>query len=629
MKIINKYFQVDVFQKIFRIPRVIKVIFIVFADFFTVILSVWLAFGIRLDQWNTLNINVFLSFFIAIGIYFFFFFLYKINRVIFRYSSESFIKDMSTPLFLYTFFYFFIFSYVGVHEIPRSIGVLQPVFFILGLAANRFLIQRIYKFVHSKSVLECKNFIVYGAGSSGRQLVKNLYNSPRFFICGFIDDDKKLHGHTIDGFKIYSLDDLPKLAIKYDSLEILISISSLSIEKKNIIFKRAYDANVKVSQTPTLLDVITGKFKKNELVSIDVGYLLGRSSVDPNHSLLLKSIQNKVIVVTGAGGSIGSELCRQITNLKPSKLILIENNEYSLYSIYEELKENIQIINIELFPVLCSVLDRRGIEDILRLFRPDTIFHAAAFKHVPLIEFNQSSGFFNNVIGTLTCAQAAIKFNVGNFILVSTDKAVRPTNMLGASKRTAEMILQALHIKSNKTKFAIVRFGNVLGSSGSVVPLFQKQIDSGGPITVTHPDVTRYFMTIPEASQLIIQAAAISTGGEVFVLDMGKPIKISDLAKKMIELNGIDFNQVQIKFVGLRPGEKLFEELIIDGVANATIHPKIFNIEESSISWCELEPIIKVIQEKLIENNIEEATNILKKIVKGYEPYPISDFRKF
>lgn len=622
----NFPYKFSTLKLVFKIPRKYKNIIILFFDFLTLYISVWLSFSIRLDSWILFDINQFIVFIIGVFVYLILFIVFGCDKIILRYSYNSFIKDMAKPLLFYFIFCILLFTLFSIKSIPRTIGILHPIFFFIGLSMIRFAIERIYSLVFAEFNFKPNSYFIYGAGNSGRQLCKALIVSSSQKVYGFIDDDIRLQGHTIDGLKVYSINDLPFLVKKFNLSNLLIAISNLSSEKRNQIYKQAIAANIKISFTPTLLDIVSGKFNKNEIISYEIDQLLGRSVVDPSHYLLLNSIKGKSIIITGAGGSIGSELCRQIINFEPSKLILIENNEFSLYAIYEELKL-VNINNIELVPLLCSVQDRSEITRIFKLWCPDVIFHAAAFKHVPLIEYNQAAGFLNNAMGTLVCAEAAISVSVKNFILVSTDKAVRPTNMLGASKRIAEMIVQALHCLHPDVKFSIVRFGNVLGSSGSVVPLFQKQIDHGGPVTVTHPDVMRYFMSIPEAAQLIIQAASISAGGEVFVLDMGKPVKIFDLAKKMIEINGADPNSIHIKILGLRHGEKLFEELVIDGTKKETVHPKIFNINEKFLPWNELEPILIEIQKKLIENKIGEVLDYLKNIVNGFNPYPISDLR--
>jgi len=468
------------------------------------------------------------------------------------------------------------------------------------------------------------NVLIYGAGSAGRQLNNALNESTDLNPVAFIDDAPNLHRHSINGLKIYSQNDLKYLIERKKIKEILIAMPSISRIRRKEILQYLEPLPIVVRSVPGLSELAKGKIKVNDLLEIDLNDLLGREPVKPNRKLLKVNITKKVVLVTGAGGSIGSELCRQIIKLKPEKIVLYEISESSLYVIEQELL-NINNFDIEVIPVIGSVSDMERMMIILKYYEVDTIYHSAAYKHVPLVEYNQSQGVLNNTIGTLSAAKAAISCNVKTFVLISTDKAVRPTNVMGASKRAAELVLQALADCPHKTCFTMVRFGNVLDSSGSVIPLFKKQIEKGGPITVTHTDIVRYFMTIPEAVELVIQSGALAEGGEVFVLDMGKPIRIYDLAVKMIKLSGLqvlDINNskgdIEIQYTGLRPGEKLYEELLVEGDFSRTENKLIMRAKEKMISWDKLEPILNEIKEAANKNQTEEIYKLLKKLVPEF-----------
>jgi len=468
--------------------------------------------------------------------------------------------------------------------------------------------------------------LIYGAGNAGMQLALALNNSSQFYAIGFIDDNKELQGSNINSLKIYSVNDIEELINKLKIDEVLIALPSASRSDRFSIIDKLERYPVIVRTLPGLTDIAQGKVKIDELLQVSIKDLLGRKSVEPNYELLGKNITNKTVVVTGAGGSIGSELSRQIKKLKPKKLILFELNELALYTIDNELnKTNMQSLSI--YPILGNVNNKKRLNDVFKYFDVDTVYHSAAYKHVPIVEFNNTEGVENNIFGTFNCAQAAIETGVETFVLISTDKAVRPTNTMGATKRAAELILQALATKQNTTTFSMVRFGNVLGSSGSVIPLFKKQIIEGGPLTVTDKKIIRYFMTVTEAVELLIQAGAMGTGGDVFVLDMGKPVKIQELAEKMIRLSGLkvknEYNpdgDIEIKYTGLRVGEKLYEELLIGDNVSKTDNPLIMRAKEEMLNWDELKSIL----EKLVvaNNNFDHhiIRQLLIKLVKGFEP---------
>jgi len=471
-----------------------------------------------------------------------------------------------------------------------------------------------------------KQVLVYGAGDAGVQLVSGLEYSSEYNPVGFIDDSIDLQGNQIRGLNIYSADDIDTLINRFNLDEILIAIPSLSRSNRSVMLEKLEAHLVEVRLLPGVSELADGKINIDDLREVSIKDLLGRNIVEPNKTLLGKNITNKSVLVTGAGGSIGSELCRQIMLLNPKTLILYEMSELALYNIEKELS-SIGVDTIGLYPILGSVNNMNRLGKVFKRFGVDTVYHAAAYKHVPMVEFNTTEGVNNNIFGTLNCAQAAIDEGVSTFVLISTDKAVRPTNTMGATKRSAELILQALSAEQNSTKFTIVRFGNVLDSSGSVIPLFKQQLKSGGPVTVTDKDITRYFMTIPEAVELVIQAGAMGTGGDVFVLDMGEPVRIDNLAKKMIRLSGLEVKDesnpngdIEIKYTGLRPGEKLFEELLIGDNVSETRHALIMRAEEEMLKWKEIEVILIELNQSVKDCNQESLRSILVKIVPGFQP---------
>jgi FlaA1/EpsC-like NDP-sugar epimerase len=473
---------------------------------------------------------------------------------------------------------------------------------------------------------QCKNVVIYGAGSAGRQLSIALMQSNEYNPVGFIDDAVEIQGHLINDLEIISPDNFECFIDKKGVTEVLLAIPSASRIRRNEIINSLESYPVLVRSLPGVAELAQGKVKIDDLREVGIKDLLGRDPVTANKELLSLNITDKIVMVTGAGGSIGSELCRQILFLKPKKLILFELSEFALYTIDRELSE-IGMSSVEILPILGSINNRKRLSNIFRHFGVQTIYHAAAYKHVPMVEFNNSEGVTNNVFGTLSCAQVAIDENVETFVLISTDKAVRPTNTMGTTKRFAEMILQALSVKQSGTRFTMVRFGNVLGSSGSVIPLFQKQIKDGGPVTVTDADIIRYFMTIPEAVELVIQAGAMGEGGDVFVLDMGKPIRIADLAKKMIHLSGLKVKDetnpdgdIEIKYTGLRPGEKLYEELLIGDNVSETENPMIMRAQENMLAWDDLKSIMDGLELAIEKCDQQMLRELLIKAVPEFKP---------
>ena len=477
------------------------------------------------------------------------------------------------------------------------------------------------------------SILIYGAGSNGRQLAVMLKHSYRYRIRGFIDDNVKLYGTYLLGNKIFSPNDISKLVQKYHIKVILLAIPSASRSERKAIIDSLIPLKIKVQTIPDMEDILQGNAKIDELREVHIEDLLGREPVLPNKDLLQKNIHRKAVMVTGAGGSIGSELCRQIILNEPNALILFELSEFSLYSIHQELLEIAKknnITNTKIYPVLGNVQDIERVDRVLSHFNIDSIYHTAAYKHVPLVEYNMIEGFQTNVFFTYNVARCAAEHGVKSFVLISTDKAVRPTNVMGASKRMAELCLQALseQLKDYQTCFSMVRFGNVLGSSGSVIPLFRKQILKGGPITITHPDIIRYFMTIPEAAQLVIQAGAMAKGGDVFILDMGEPVKIVDLAKNLVQLSGLSVKDennpkgdVEITYTGLRPGEKLYEELLIGGDnVRKTSHPRIMTAEEVYLPFEQLSEVLAELESSCRDANYMAIRQTLLNAPTGFNP---------
>ena len=512
--------------------------------------------------------------------------------------------------------------------VPRSIGIIQPMLLFFAVLISRLLIKYLLTIDHSLKNKK-KNVLIYGAGSAGQQLVIALENNPEFKVIGFLDDDKKLESRVLFGKTIYSSEALRKIIKIKDINIVFLAIPSISRNKRSQIIQKLNKFKLTVKTLPSISQIIDGRITFSDIEDFNIEDLLNREQVEPNHELLKKNINFKSVLVTGAGGSIGSELCRQIIRLQPEKLILIELNEFALYEIYEQLlkiKKNVKVV-----PLLLNTLNQEKLKIVFETFKVDTIYHAAAYKHVPLVEENVCEGVMNNVFSTQSVAKAAVKKQVSNFVLISSDKAVRPTNIMGATKKLAELTVQGICCdgENSNTKFSIVRFGNVLESSGSVIPLFKKQIKDGGPITLTHKDVTRYFMTTTEAAQLTIQAGAMgsSNNAEIFLLDMGESIKIYDMVLKMILLSGLTIKNsknpdgdIEILTIGLRPGEKLYEELLIGNNPQETKHSKIKKTIDSFIPLSQLNKELDKLERFIATNDVIEVKKLLKQLIKLYQP---------
>jgi FlaA1/EpsC-like NDP-sugar epimerase len=469
--------------------------------------------------------------------------------------------------------------------------------------------------------------LIYGAGSSGRQLAQALLNGEQFHPVAFVDDDITLQRSTILGIHVGSPGQISAIIKSKNISRILLALPSASRARRREVLESLGNMPIPVQTVPGMSDIVDGSMRIDELQDVRIEDLLGRDPVEPKLKLMHANIKDKVVMVTGAGGSIGSELCRQIVQYEPKALVLFELSEFALYSIEQELRALVQDekLDVELKPVLGNVQKQARVQAVMSKFGVQTVYHAAAYKHVPLVEYNVVEGVFNNVFGTWRAAEAAVAAGVETFVLISTDKAVRPTNIMGASKRLAELVLQGLAIRQNRTRFCMVRFGNVLGSSGSVVPLFREQIRNGGPITVTHPEIIRYFMTIPEAAQLVIQAGAMGKGGDVFVLDMGEPVRIADLARRMVHLMGLEVKDTQhpdgdieICFSGLRPGEKLYEELLIGENVRQTAHPRIMAANEVSLNWKDMAELLRQLEHHCDHFAVERIVQLITEAPTGF-----------
>ena len=517
-----------------------------------------------------------------------------------------------------------------VQGIPRSVIFINWILCFVIIGGLRVIAQQLLLYENLPNI---KNVIIYGAGEAGIQLSNALRSSKEYRHIVYLDDNNALEGSYINGLRVFSPKKIERLLIKYNIKEILLALPLISRKEKNRILHSLSLFPITIRSLPNVSKILEGKVKIDDLLEINLSDLLFRDSVKPNKKLITIKIKDKVVLVTGAGGSIGSELCRQILILKPKKLILFDISESSLYFIEQELiKNNLQ--QVEVISLLGSVGSKDRVKNVCNFYNVQTIYHAAAYKHVPMVEFNQSEGVLNNIFGTLTVAEAAISAKVETFVLISSDKAVRPSNTMGVTKRISELVLQAFSKQSHNTCFTMVRFGNVLDSSGSVVPLFKQQIRDGGPITVTDANVNRYFMTIPEAVELVIQAGAMGNGGDVFVLNMGEPVRIYDLAVKMIHLSGLQLldennpdGDIEIIYTGLRPGEKLYEELLVGNNISATENKLIMRALEEMIEWKKLEPMLNELKEGAINHNNFVIRECLLKIVPEFKPlYPIKKY---
>ncbi|WP_105213403.1 polysaccharide biosynthesis protein [Pseudoalteromonas sp. T1lg22] len=611
---------------IFSLPRPQKRLVTLTIDAVFIAVAFWASILIRLDTlspisegglWGVLALLAPISIFafVKLGLY----------RAVLRYMSVQALGAIIGGVLLSCIALVALAFFTGV-SLPRTVPVIYGTFALLLVGGSRVVVRAL---VGRFNGYRKTPVLIYGAGSAGRQLATALTHGPEYRVVGFLDDDSHKQETLIQGYPVFPPAQLQTLLSNEHIEKVLLALPSSPISVRKRILNQLEPLAVEVQSIPGMADLVSGSTILEQVQDVAVEDLLGRDPVAPKPMLMQADITEKVVMVTGAGGSIGSELCRQIVRNKPSKLILFELSEFGLYAIERELRQYIEEndLLLELLPIMGSVQRQNRVEAVMESFGVQTVYHAAAYKHVPLVEHNVVEGVRNNVFGTLYCAQAAIKCGVETFVLISTDKAVRPTNVMGTSKRMAELVLQALAKKQSDTRFCMVRFGNVLGSSGSVVPLFRKQIKQGGPVTLTHPDITRYFMTIPEAAQLVIQAGAMGCGGDVFVLDMGEPVKIKDLATKMIRLSGLtvrsDSNpegDIEVICTGLRPGEKLYEELLIGDNVEGTTHERIMTAQEVMLDWSELEVIIKRLDEACHNFDHKQIRETLLKAPTAFTP---------
>jgi FlaA1/EpsC-like NDP-sugar epimerase len=615
-----------VLNKLLFLPRYQKRLVSLTVDLISLPLAVILAFSLRLDSlyipidwqtWAAVALTVLSSLFVFVNL--------GLYRAVIRYMSNHAMRAVFfgvnfSAIVLATSAFFM------NAEMPRSVPIIYWCLAMVFVGGSRMLARSL---VHTSIVRRKDRVIIYGAGKAGLQLSSVLFHAKAMQPVAFIDDKLSLQGTILNGIQVYSPSELPKVLAKTSAKKVLLALGQAPRSQRSSVIRFLEEFPIVVQTIPSMNDVVSGKAKIEEIRDVEIEDLLGRDEVAPDRELLSECIARKSVMVTGAGGSIGSELCRQIAKLKPYKLILLDSSEYALYEIEREIKKYIakKDLTIELHAVIGSVQLQKRLADVMRSFEIDTVYHAAAYKHVPLVEQNVIEGVKNNVFGTWHCAEAAIQANVETFVLVSTDKAVRPTNVMGATKRLAELVLQGLSKRQAATRFCMVRFGNVLGSSGSVVPLFRDQIKQGGPVTVTHPDITRFFMTIPEAAQLVLQAGAMGEGGDVFLLDMGQSVKIADLATKLIRLMGLEVKDqenpdgdVEVLYTGLRPGEKLYEELLIGNDPKPTSHPRIMRGREIALSWQDVLVLLNNIDKACHAFDCKAVRDILVMAPLGYKP---------
>ncbi|MBX7460391.1 polysaccharide biosynthesis protein [Qipengyuania huizhouensis] len=590
------------------------------------------AMAIRLESFEFLyNLKIWLPVSISAGVAIGAFWLAGLYRTLVRFVTGKILTSIAKGVLVFAIT-LFVTNSLLTSGIPRSVPIISGLLLLLAIGGLRFAVRQVFR---KPMQVTKRPVVIYGAGEAGLELLNSLFHGRDYTPIAFVDDDCHLQGLTISGFPVYSPQAISKLTEEAALEVVLLAMPNLSHSRRREIFTSLESMSLEVKTIPGLSDIISGKAKISELRNVTAEDLLGRDAVAPNEKLLKRTITGKVVMVTGAGGSIGSELCRQILAQRPEELILYEISEYALYSIEQELREMAKTLGspTKLIPVLGSVQNAKRLETAIKAFKIQTIYHAAAYKHVPLVEENVVEGIRNNVFGTLTIARLAHENSVTSFILISTDKAVRPTNVMGATKRIAELICQAFAQDGSATNFSMVRFGNVLGSSGSVIPRFRSQIEAGGPVTVTHPDINRYFMTIPEASQLVIQAGAMASGGDVFVLDMGDPVRIADLAVTMVKLHGLtpyfvdhpdevapEEGDIPICFTGLRKGEKLYEELLIGNNPQATEHPRVMSAKEIAMSPEQLLPFLNRLLEACKSFDLIAIRQILSELPLEYTP---------
>ena len=616
-------------ERLLAWPRFGKQAAVILLDVALAIVATWLAFSLRLDtphwpsglQWRVYVLAPLLAVpvFIRFGLY----------RAIFRYTGLTALLTIAQAVVLYGLVLFAILLWQRWLGVPRTIGVLQPLIFLLLVGGSRALARFWLAGISGSRVASEGRLLIYGAGEAGVQTAAAIANARQYVLVGFVDDDPAKAGRSVNGAMVYRPRQIAEVVARRGVTDILLALPSVSRARRNEIIASLGKVPVHIRTLPGMSDLASGRVTLRDIKELDIEDLLGRDAVASDAAVLARGIAAKVVLVTGAGGTIGGELCRQIVLQRPRQLVLLDHSEFGLYTIHQELQALCAAkgLAVELVALLGSVSNLRRIQEVCGLYLPGSVYHAAAYKHVPMVESNPAEGVSNNVLGTLNVALAALQSGAANFVLVSTDKAVRPTNVMGASKRMAELVLQALDARSGNgtTRFSMVRFGNVLDSSGSVVPLFRSQLASGGPLTVTHAEVTRYFMTISEAAQLVLHAGAMAQGGEVFVLDMGQPVKILQLARRMVELSGLSVRDeaspdgdIAITITGLRPGEKLYEELLIGDNPAPTTHPRIMKAHEEFLPWSALEGQLDALRAGVDGGDVAAIKAVLKACVRGY-----------
>lgn len=618
-----------------KLPRLYKQLIIAATDTVLLEIALWLSFSLRLGVLYLPDSRQILLGFVLLPLLAIPVFVYfGLYRAIIRYIGFRALWSVLQAVTIYAMLLGLMFLFLRAETVPRSVVIINWLVAVLFVGGTR-MVARWWltgAFAEMTGMAAANNakvkVAIYGAGTAGVQLVNALAYSNDYKPVAFLDDKSELQNTLVNALRVYPFNKIEDLISRQGIREVLLAIPHASRRRQSQIISLLEKYPVHVRTLPSMSDLAGGQVKIEDIKEVDIEDLLGRDPVQPFHDLLHANIKDKVVMVTGAGGSIGTELCRQILNQHPKKLVLYEVNEYGLYSIDSELKTIAGHQEVErVVAILGNTLDSQHLEQICNTYQVNTIYHAAAYKHVPLVEMNPLEAVRNNAIGTLILAQAAIAAGVDTFVLISSDKAVRPTNIMGASKRLAELILQALAENESRTCFCMVRFGNVLGSSGSVVPRFREQIKRGGPVTVTHPDIIRYFMTMPEAAQLVIQAGAMANGGDVFLLDMGEPVRINDLARTMIHLSGLKVEDndnpdgdIRIEYTGLRPGEKLYEELLIGANPIGTKHPRIYRARESHIAWTELRNYLEMLEQGLKSTDVETVLTLLLNVVVDFHP---------
>ena len=627
---LNRFFKIRLLKfikKLLNINLLYKKVIVASSDIIICFLAFFISVYMRIGKLDQFHSNYFIVSFVSMVIMFYVFYKFKMYDVIFRHYDHRALKLTIKAVFIYAIIYCFTLFYFNIENVPRTIGVIQPLVLLVLIHISRSTLSIIVNFilVGNRKEFKFKNIIIYGSGKAGQGLANNFYVDPLIRILGFFDDNKVKQGRYISGYKIINKTQLEKLIEDKKIDEVWLAVPSMSSSRKIQVLKYLEKINVTIKTLPNIEKIKAGKASIKDLRSLNLNELLGRVEHKKNIKFNFK---NQIIFIFGAGGTIGTNLCKKIIKSNPKKILLFDKNEFNLYSIHSELEfviSNDKTIKTQIIPILGSISDKILLNKIFSKWKCDVLYNAAAYKHVPLVESNVVVGLNNNVFGTLNLIEVAEKYSVKKFILISTDKAVNPTNIMGVSKRISELILSAQALKSQNTIYATVRFGNVLGSSGSVIPKFKKQIDNGGPITLTHKEITRFFMSLEEATDLVIEAGNIAKGGETFLLDMGKPVKIYDLILKILKIEALTLKDdrnlkgdIEVKITGLRPGEKLFEELLISNKKNITQNPKIFKGFEPIIKKEDLMPILKKLKLSMDQNDDEMIVLYLKKLVPEY-----------